>query len=344
MPRPAQGFVPGRIVNSIAALRPSRYISYGLEGISTRCNKELLSQWMHWDAIKRAFIRAYQDVLRHHTLQISAALSYYFVLSALPGLIFLSAIVGFIPIPSLFGHILPMLERILPPETMQALQPVIADVLSSHRWTWLSFGMLGAIWTASSAFDALIEALDIAYDATDERPMWKTRLLAVALAAITAGLLLSALAVILVGPRFGSWVAAQFALSNIFVAIWPILRWTVAICFTVLAVEVLYFLAPNVKQRFLATLPGALLSVGVWNGLSHLLGVYFRHFANYNRTYGTLGGVIALMVWLYWTSFALLLGAELNAELAKTSKKGPVQSRSAVRHLADETEALKDAA
>jgi membrane protein len=277
--------------------------------------------------MKRAFVRAYQDVIRHHTLQVSAALSYYFVLSALPGLIFLSAVVGFIPIPSLFGHILPMVERLLPAETIAAIQPVITDVLSSHRWTWLSFGMLGAIWTASSAFDALIEALDIAYDAGDDRPFWKTRLLAVALAAITVGLLLGALLVILVGPRFGGWLASQFAISGVFVAVWPILRWTVAICFTVVAVEVLYYLAPNVKQRFAATLPGAILSVVVWNGLSHLLGVYFRHFANYNRTYGTLGGVIALMVWLYWTSFALLLGAELNAELAKSSKKGPVQSK-----------------
>lgn len=296
--------------------------------------------------MKRAFVRAYQNVVRHHTLQISAALSYYFVLSALPGLIFLSAIVGFIPIPSLFGHILPMLEQIFPPETMQALQPAIANVLSPHRWTWLSFGMLGAIWTASSAFDALIEGLDIAYDAADDRPFWKTRLLSIALAAITVALVLSALAVILVGPRFGGWLAAKFALSSVFAAVWPALRWTVAIGFTVLAVEVLYFLAPNVKQRFEATLPGAILSVTVWNGLSHLLGVYFRHFANYNRTYGTLGGVIALMVWLYWTSFALLVGAELNAELAKASAKGPVVAKNGSRKVGESARAaaLNDAA
>ena len=279
--------------------------------------------------MKRSFLRAYQDIVRHHTLQVSAALSYFFVLSALPGLIFLSALIGFIPIPSLFGHILPMLEQILPPQAMQVLQPVITDVLSSHRWTWLSFGMVGVVWTTSAAFDALIEALDIAYDAADDRPFWKTRLLAIGLSGLTAVLLLSALAVILVGPRFGGWLAGQFALSGIFADVWPFLRWIVSICFTVLAVEVVYYLAPNVKQRFAATLPGAILSVAVWIGLSHLLGVYFRHFANYNRTYGTLGGVIALMVWLYWTSFALLVGAELNAELAKASAKGPVQSKAA---------------
>src|SRR6202008_4578815 len=107
------------------------------------------------------------------------------------------------------------------------------------------------------------------------------------------------------------------------------LRWMLAICFTILAVEVLYYLAPNVKQRFGATLPSAVLSVVVWNILSLLLGYYFRHWANFNRTYGTLGGFIAFMTWLYWTSFVLLVGAELNAELAKESKKGCVPPKDA---------------
>jgi membrane protein len=194
---------------------------------------------------------------------------------------------------------------------------VLRDVLSAHRVTWLSFGMAGTVWMGSSAFDAMIEALDIAYDANDDRPYWKTRLLAVALAAMSGGLLLMALAVMIVGPRFGDWLAAHFAASSAFAAIWPAIHWTVAISFTVLAVELIYFLAPNVRQRFVATLPGAILSVVVWLVLSYLLGIYFRHFANYSRTYGTLGGFIALMTWLYWTSLVLLVGAELNSELAK---------------------------
>ena len=91
--------------------------------------------------------------------------------------------------------------------------------------------------------------------------------------------------------------------------------------------ETPYLLAPNVKQRFLATLPGAVLAVGCWIGLSYLLGIYFRHFANFNKTYGTLGAAIALMVWLYWTGFAMLVGAELNAELAKISSEGKLQQK-----------------
>lgn len=286
--------------------------------------------------IKRAFACTYRDLVRHHTLQVAAALSYYFVLSIFPGLIFLSAIVGFISLPDLFSHVLLLMGRLLPPDTMKMVYSVLGDVLASHRGTWLSFGVLGMIWTTSAAFDSMIEALDIAYDAKDDRPFWKTRLLAMALAAIIGALFLAALGVMLVGPRFGDWLASRLALSTAFVTVWPYLRWTIAICFTILAVEVLYFLAPNVKQRFGATLPGAVLSVVVWNGLTLLLGYYFRHWANLNRTYGTLGGFIVFMTWMYWTSFVLLVGAELNAELAKESTKGGVQPkaiRSAERSL-----------
>ena len=144
---------------------------------------------------------------------------------------------------------------------------------------------------------------------------------------MTGALLLVALSVMIVGPRFGEWLAGRVHLSNLCILLWPYLHWTIAVVFTILAVEALYFIAPNVKQRFLATLPGAVLAVGCWIALSYLLGIYFRHFANFNKTYGTLGAAIALMVWLSWTGFAMLVGAELNAELAKISSAGRVQEK-----------------
>lgn len=277
--------------------------------------------------IRQALVSAYQDIIRHHTLQVSAALSYYFVLSVFPGLMFLSAAFGSLPFGDLFNHVLLLMSRLLPADTMHVVRSVLSDVLSSHRGTWLSFGMIGTVWVASTGFAALIEALDIAYDVEDDRPYWKTRLLATGLAAITGTLLLVALATMIVGPRFGNWMSARLGLPPVLAVLWPPLRWAIAIAFTVIAVEIVYYLAPNVKQRFGATLPGAIFSVAVWNSLSFLLGIYFRHFADFNRTYGTLGGVIALMTWLYWTSFALLVGAELNSELAKQSKKGCIESK-----------------
>jgi membrane protein len=277
--------------------------------------------------IKTALMRTYDDVARNHTLQMAAALSYYFVLSLFPSLIFLSAVVAYLPVPNLFEQGLSMMSQFLPPDSMGLVRRVLADVITPNRGTFLSFGILGTAWAASGGFAAAIEALNIAYDVKDDRPFWKTRPLAIALALITGFLLLLALSVMIVGPRFGEWLAARVHLSHLFVLLWPYIHWTIASGFTVLAVEALYFLAPNVKQRFLATLPGAVLAVGCWLGLSYLLGMYFRHFANFNKTYGTLGAAIALMTWLYWTGFAMHLGAELNAELAKTSKEGKIQEK-----------------
>jgi len=277
--------------------------------------------------VKGALRQTYSDVLRNHTMQMAAALSYYFVLSLFPALIFLSAVVAYLPVPDLFGQALGIMGRFIPPDSMGLVRRVLADVITPNRGTFLSFGILGTLWGASGGFAATIEALNIAYDVREDRPFWKTRPLAIALAFVIGGLMLLALAVMIVGPQFGGWLAGRVHLSFLFVLLWPYIHWSVAVFFTVLAVEILYFLGPNVKQRFLATLPGAVVAVGCWIGLSYLLGVYFRHFAHFNKTYGTLGAAIALMTWLYWTGFGMLVGAELNSELAKISDKGPVEEQ-----------------
>ena len=137
--------------------------------------------------MKRALIVANRDVMEHHTLQVAAALSYYLVLSLFPGLMFLSAVLGAIPLPDLFGRVLRLMWTLLPADTMRLVQSVLLDVLPTKHKAWLSFGIVGTIWAASAAFDAIIEALDIAYDVKEDRPFWKTRLLAIGLAGITAG-------------------------------------------------------------------------------------------------------------------------------------------------------------
>jgi membrane protein len=274
-----------------------------------------------------ALVQTYSDILVNHTLQMAAALAYYFVLSLFPALIFLSAVVAYLPVPNLFNETLTLMGRFLPEDSMGLVHRVLADVITPNRSTFLSFGILGTLWAASGGFAAMIEALNIAYDVRDDRPFWKTRPLALGLAALTGILLLTALSVMIVGPRFGEWLAGRVHLSKVFVLLWPFIHWGIAVAFTILAVEAIYFLAPNVKQRFIATMPGAVIAVGCWIGLSYLLGIYFRHFANFNKTYGTLGAAIALMVWLYWTGFAMLVGAELNAEMAKRTKSGKVEKK-----------------
>jgi membrane protein len=279
--------------------------------------------------LKDALVLTAEDISKNHTLQMAAALSYYFVLSLFPALIFLSAVVAYLPINNLFDQVIALMSTFVPSDSMGLVRKVLSDVITPNRSTFLSFGILGTLWATSGGFSAAIEALNIAYQVEDNRPFWRTRLLAIGLSFLVGALLLTALGVMIVGPQFGEWLAARIHMSWIFPKVWPYIHWTVAVLFAVLAVEFLYFLAPNVKQRFWSTLPGAVLAVGAWIGLSYGLGVYFRHFGYFNKTYGTLGAAVALMMWLYWTGFVMLVGAELNAELAKQSKKGKIPEKPA---------------
>ena len=270
---------------------------------------------MRWNQIKRALGRTYEGVQRKHTTQMAAGLSYYFVMSLFPLLIVFAATVAYLPVPNLFDQALGFASRFMPHESMGLVKAVLRQVITPHRGKFMSFGIVGTIWAASGGFSSMMEALNVAYDVPESRPFWKTRPLAIGLTFLIGILLVIALALMLVGPSFGGWLAAKVGLGSIFVAVWPYLRWSIAIVFAVLAIELIYFLAPNVRQRFRRTLPGAALAVACWLLLSWALGIYFQHFTNLNKTYGTLAAAIALMVWLYWTAFAILLGGEINADL-----------------------------
>jgi membrane protein len=280
-----------------------------------------------WAGLKRALAAVGRGIVTNRTLPMAAALSYYLVLSVFPALILFFAAIASLPFPSLYTRVFTLIFTLLPAQAVPAVEAVLLDVLGANHRAWLSFGTIGTLWIASSAFDGMIEALDIAYEVRDVRPFWKTRLLALGLAATTGGLLLSGLTVMILGPRFGTWLAAKMMLGPHLMWLWPVFHWVTGISVALMAVELMYFLAPNVKQRFLATLPGAVLAVVCWITFSSLLGFYFRHVANFSRTYGALAGFIAFMTWFYWNSFALLVGAELNAELAKESAKGSLQQK-----------------
>jgi membrane protein len=199
----------------------------------------------------------------------------------------------------------------------------------------LSFSLIGALWTCSSGFSAMIDALNVAYDVPETRTLWKTRLLTLELTFLVGTLIVVAFAAMIVGPQFGEFLAGHMGFTWEFAHLWPFCRYVLSALFIILAVECVYFLAPNIKQRFLASLPGATLAVVGWLVLSDCLSVYFRRLAHLNRTYGTVGGVIALLVWLYWTGFMVLLGADINARILKRRGreleiKQPVQGTEAV--------------
>lgn len=275
--------------------------------------------------VRDALWRTVEGVPRKHTLQMAAAMAYYFVLALFPALVLLSAVVSYLPVNDVLTQIVNLVGGVVPVDSMKIIRYFVDHVIVPNRATLLSFGILGTVWSASGGFASAIEALDVAYEVEEGRPFWVTRPLAIGLTLLVGILFLIAFAVMIVGPEFGHHLAEHHKLSWMFAEAWPYIHWAVSFGFTVLAVEFLYFIAPNVKQRFWNTLPGALLSVSCWVGLSYVLGVYFRSFAHFSKTYGALGAIVALMVWLYWNGFIMLLGAELNCELAKETREGKIQ-------------------
>ena len=153
----------------------SRSSSFLGNVIALSCRSEHQIPAMNLANLKRALIGTYDDVVDNHTLQMAAALAYYFVLSLFPALIFLSSIVAYLPVPDLFNQGLNVMGRFLPADTMGLVRKILADVISPNRGAFLSFGLLGILWTASGGFAAAIEALNMAYDVEDDRPFWKTR-------------------------------------------------------------------------------------------------------------------------------------------------------------------------
>lgn len=262
-------------------------------------------------------VTVYQELFRTRAFTMAAAMSYYFLLALLPLLIFLSAMLGYLPIPNLFDQLLDILAVLVPPQAMHMVQHILTSLLTPHRGGLLSFGLLSYLWTASGGFAASIEALNVAYDVEKTRSWWRDRLQALLLTLTTGGLILLGLPLIIAGPHFGHLLTELFPIPQRFGDIWPFVRLIAIFVIFVAAVEIQYYLAPNRKQRFTETVPGALVAViGIFLS-SAGLGYYFRHFTNYNKTYGSLGAVIILMVWFYVVALLFVVGAELNAERLK---------------------------
>lgn len=259
----------------------------------------------------------YRELFRTRAFTMAAAMSYYFLLALLPLLIFLSAMLGYLPVPNLFGQLMDVLAVLVPPEAMQMVEHILASLLVPHRGGLLSFGLLSYLWTASGGFAASIEALNVAYDVEDTRGWWRDRLQALLLTLTTGLLILLGLMLIIAGPHFGHLLTELFPIPEAFADLWPVLRVATIFVIFVGAVEVQYYLAPNRRQSFMHTLPGSLVAVlGIFL-CSAVLGYYFAHLSNYNKTYGSLGAVIILMLWLYMVALLFIVGAELNAELLK---------------------------
>jgi membrane protein len=213
------------------------------------------------------------------------------------------------------------MQFLLPADAMKAVDQVIVQ-LRQPQHTLLSVGVVLALWSASSAVRATMNALNVAYDVTEGRAAWKRYPLSILYTIGVAAMLIAAALLLTVGPEAIEWLTRIVGLDRIFAAVWAWLRWPVAVFLLCLALAVVYYVAPDAEQEFRFITPGATLAVLVWIATSVAFKYYVGRFADYNATYGSIGAIVALLLFFFLSAAIMLFGAELNAVIEHHSPEG----------------------
>ena len=268
--------------------------------------------------------RVWHEIQEDKVFGRAAELSYYFLLALFPFLIFLTSVIGFV-LGSGTGtrHMLfNYLARIMPPSAFELIDNTMWEVSSASSGGKLSFGILAALWAASSGLSAITDSLNTAYDVTETRPWWKQRLTAIGLTVALSVLIILALVLVVAGGRIAEGLASVYGFGPVFPLTWKIIQWPVVLACMLLAFALIYFFAPDLHEQAWKWLtPGAAIGVVLWLVVSIAFRAYLHFFNSYSATYGSLGAVIILMLWLYFTGAAVLIGGEVNSEIENAAAK-----------------------
>ena len=281
--------------------------------------------------IKRLARHVWGEITDDDVFGDAAKLAYYFLLALFPLLIFLTSLIGLV-IGSGTGlrHALfRYLSQIMPSSAFELIDKTMLEVSSASGAGKLSFGLLAALWASASGVGAMMESLNSAYDATETRSWWKKRLVALVLTIALAILIIGAVIVIFGGSKIAEHLGASYGFSDAFVLTWKILQWPIALIFMLLAFALIYYFAPDVRdQDWKWISPGSAIGVVLWLAVSFAFKGYLHFFDSYSKTYGSLGAVIVLMLWLYLTAAAVLIGGEINAEIENAAaEKGAADAK-----------------
>ena len=266
--------------------------------------------------------RTARETQADNGLGLAAQLAYYFFLALFPALLFLIALASFLPGHDLVGRVVGMLQGVAPAEVVGIIRDQLAKIAEGRQGGLLSFGVIAALWSSSAAMVAIIDALNRAYDVEDQRPWWKQRLTAILLTVGVALFLLVSFTLIVAGPQLAEFVSGRLGLGSAFEWTWKIGQWPLVFALVATAVGLIYYFAPDVDQDFAWITPGSLVATLLWLVGSLAFRLYVVNFGSYNETYGTIGGVMVLMLWLYLTGLTIIIGAEMNAEIEHASPHG----------------------
>jgi membrane protein len=254
----------------------------------------------------------------------SAALSYYFILALFPMLLFLVSLVGVFAGPGsqLRDSIISGLGRLAPGSASELVHSVVNQTFKSSSGLKLAMGLLGALWAASGGMGAVVVSLNVVYRVKETRAWWKQKLTIIGLTLALAALIVVALVLVLYGGKIGQLLATQIGLSDVFRIAWKVLQWPFSFAAMFLSFSIIYYFGPNLGERkWYWVTPGAVAGVALWLVASLGFRLYLQFFNSYSATYGSLGAVIILMLWLYITGFAVLIGGELNWIIENEDKK-----------------------
>ncbi|MFJ7313966.1 YihY/virulence factor BrkB family protein [Pseudomonas sp. NPDC098747] len=271
--------------------------------------------------LHRVMVRTVTEFIDDEMSTYASALAYQMLFSLFPFILFLIALIGFLHLPDFFSWLRLQSELVLPPQALEQVNPVI-DQLQQSKGGLLSVGIVIALYTASAGVRLMMSAMNAAYDVVEGRPVWKRFPLSIIYTVGIAGMLLVAAALMVLGPQVMGWIAAQVGMEEFIVTLWTIARWPVIVILMMVAVALIYYVMPDVKQEFRFITPGSVLAVVVWIIASLGFAFYVKTFANYNAMYGSIGAIIVLLLYFYISAAVLLLGAEMNAVIEHMSSEG----------------------
>jgi membrane protein len=245
---------------------------------------------------------------------LGAQMTYYLILAFFPFLIFLMTMMSLTSVTT--ADILQSIRPMVAHETYTVIEGFINEVLKTGNKTLLSFGMIGTLWASSSGVMAIIRALNKAYDEAENRPFWKVYGISLLFTIALGIVILLAFVLLIFGQGIGEHVFRWLHFPDSFDTIWNFIKFTIPLIMMFIVFIFLYQILPNRRLTVREVIPGSLFSSLGWIVTSVLFAFYVNHFGHYTKTYGSIGGVIVLLIWLYLSSIIILLGGEINATLA----------------------------
>lgn len=272
---------------------------------------------------KQLFKQVYQRIFDDDLFGRAAQLSYYFLLSLFPLLLFLTTLFGYFAGSSKMRlALLEYLGEVLPKAALVLVSNTLIEITSNAGGGKLSFGILAALWAASSGINAISSSLNATFNVKETRAWWHVRLISLFLTIALALLIIVALTLLFYGGDIGEYLAAYFGLGNAFTLTWKIAQYPIVIAFILFAFALLYYFAPNLKNpQWHWITPGAIGGIILWLLVSFGFRVYLHFFDSYSKSYGSLGAVIVLMLWFYFTGLAMLIGGEINSIIEQAGER-----------------------